>query len=129
MKARTQGAEAREVADRFFFETVVRVHHAGEGAPYTGLKPAGLDVGPVIPLAERAIATGDPGALTAFLSEAVDAEVKAKLAEVMNLKQHGREGVNEARQYVSAMLGLQVWAHKLYGAMHAAADEPGHRHG
>ena len=60
VKARTQGAEAREVADRFFFETVVHVHRAGEGAAYTGLKPAGLDVGPVIPLAERAIATGDP---------------------------------------------------------------------
>jgi Family of unknown function (DUF6448) len=32
---------AREVADLYFFETVVRVHRAGEGAPYTGLKPAG----------------------------------------------------------------------------------------
>ena len=46
------------------------------------------------------------------------------MAEVINLKQHGREGVNEARQYVSAMLGLQVWAHKLYGAMHAARTSP-----
>jgi Family of unknown function (DUF6448) len=124
VKARAQGADAREVADRFFLETVVRVHRAGEGAPYTGLKPAGLDVGPVIPLAERAIATGDAAALAAFFSEAVDAEVKARLAEVMDLKEHGREGVPEARRYVSAMLGLQVWAHKLHGAIHAAAHEP-----
>jgi Family of unknown function (DUF6448) len=29
---------AREVADLYFFETVVRVHRAGEGAPYTGLR-------------------------------------------------------------------------------------------
>ena len=49
MKARAMGAEARDVADRWFFETAVRVHRAGEGAPFTGLKPAGLDVGPVIP--------------------------------------------------------------------------------
>jgi hypothetical protein len=54
-RAWAAGGEAAEVADRWFFETVVRVHRAGEGAPYTGLKPAGLDVGPVIPVAEHAI--------------------------------------------------------------------------
>src|SRR3989304_2819930 len=54
---------AREVADLHFFETVVRVHRTGEGAPYTGLKPAGLDVGPAIPAAERAIETGEGGGL------------------------------------------------------------------
>ena len=56
---RQDGALTREVADLYFFETVARVHRAGEGAPYTGLKPAGLDVGPVIPLAEKAIETGN----------------------------------------------------------------------
>jgi hypothetical protein len=49
MGVRDQGNAVREVADLHFFETVVRVHRAGEGAPYTGLKPAGLDHGPVIP--------------------------------------------------------------------------------
>lgn len=58
LKARALGGEAQEVADRWFFETAVRVHRAGEGAPFTGLKPAGLDVGVVIPAAERALATG-----------------------------------------------------------------------
>ena len=60
LKARDLGPEARETADRLFFETVVRIHRAGEGAPYTGLKPAGLDVGPVIPLAEQAVAKHSP---------------------------------------------------------------------
>jgi Family of unknown function (DUF6448) len=50
---------SREVADRYFFETVVRVHRAAEGASFTGLKPAGLDVGPIIPVAERAIESDD----------------------------------------------------------------------
>jgi hypothetical protein len=130
VKARTQGAEAREVADRFFFETVVRVHRAGEGAPFTGLKPAGLDVGPVIPLAERAIDAGDAAALADFLAGAVREEVAARFAEVVDAKAHAGEGVVPARRYVSAMLGLQVWSHKLYGAVHAAAhEEAGHGHG
>jgi hypothetical protein len=45
INARLQSSEAREVADRHSFETVVRIHRAGEGAPFTGLKPAGLGHG------------------------------------------------------------------------------------
>src|SRR5512145_18046 len=45
---RALGSEARALADRFFFETLVRVHREGEGAPYTGLKPAGTAVDPGI---------------------------------------------------------------------------------
>ena len=66
MPVRALSSAAREVADRLFFETVVRIHRAGEGAPYTGLKPAGLSVGPVIPLAERAVETGSPDEVAAF---------------------------------------------------------------
>jgi hypothetical protein len=130
VKARPQGAEASELAELFFFETVVRLHRAGEGAPFTGLKPAGLDVGPVIPLAERAIDSGDPSALADFLAEAVRAEVAARFAALVELKARADEGVEAARAHVSAMLGLQVWAHKLHGAIHAHAHEGterGHR--
>jgi hypothetical protein len=41
---RAMGEQAQAVADRHFFETVVGIHRAGEGAPYTGLKPAGTPV-------------------------------------------------------------------------------------
>jgi hypothetical protein len=116
--------QAREIADRWFFETVVRVHRAGEGAPYTGLKPAGLDVGPVIPAAERAIENGSPDALLQVLGDILHEEVKRRLDRVMELQAH-QETVAKAREYVEAMLGLEAWAHKLYVAMHAAAHETG----
>jgi hypothetical protein len=67
--------DAREVADLYFFETVVRVHRRGEGAPYTGLKPAGLDVGPVIPVTERAIETGSADELIALLTDVLQHEI------------------------------------------------------
>ena len=53
--ARTQSDASGAVADRYFMETVVRLHRAGEAAPYTGLQPAGTDYGPAIPAAERAL--------------------------------------------------------------------------
>jgi len=41
MAVRGASAEARDLADLYFFETLVRLHRQGEGEPYTGLKPAG----------------------------------------------------------------------------------------
>ncbi len=122
-EARNCGAAAREVADRWFCETAVRLHRAGEGAPFTGLKPAGLDVGPVIPVAERAIDEGDPEPLVELLCAAVREEVEHRLQEVGSLGAHAADGVEAGRDYVSASLGLQVWAHGLALAAHARPHE------
>jgi len=120
VKARALGPEAQEVADRWFFETVVRVHRAGEGAPFTGLKPAGLDVGPVIPAAERALENGSTDDLVSLLCESVRDQVEQRHAHAMELKGHASESVPAARAYVEAMLGLQVWAHALHRQVMAA---------
>jgi Family of unknown function (DUF6448) len=124
VKVRALGAEAQEVADRWFFETVVRVHRAGEGAPFTGLKPAGLDVGPVIPAAERALDIANAEGLVDVLCRTVKDQVEHRHAHAMALKTHAADGVPEARAYVDAMLGLQVWAHGLY--KQAMADPHAH---
>jgi len=122
-KARLQGAEARDVADQYFFETAVRVHRAGEGAPFTGLKPAGIDVGPVIPLAEEAIADDDPTKLADFLATAVRDEVLRRFAEMASARPALDATVAQVREYVERMLGLEVWSHKLYQRVNAPAHE------
>jgi hypothetical protein len=66
-RIRSVSAETRHVADRLFFETTVRLHRKGEGEPFTGLKPAGSDVGPVIPEADRALASGSLARLEEML--------------------------------------------------------------
>jgi len=60
LRARKAGKDAKDVADDWFFENTIRLHRAGEGAPYTGMKPAGLSEGPVVLRTEKAIETGDP---------------------------------------------------------------------
>ena len=124
VKVRALGDEAREVADRWFFETVVRVHRAGEGAAFTGLKPAGLDVGPAIPAAERALATGSAAELTDVLCGELRHQVEHRLARAMALQDLAPTGVPGARSYVQAMLGLQVWAH----AVHRQVTADPHQH-
>lgn len=128
VEARLQGGGARELADLWFCETVVRLHRAGEGAPYTGLKPAGLDVGPVIPVAERAIQDEDPGPLVDLLTGIVREEAIRRFEEMMARKAEADRDGEGARAYVSAMLGLQVWAHSLAERAHATPHGDGHDH-
>lgn len=126
----TNGSQAREIADLYFFETVVRIHRAGEGAPYTGLKPAGLDVGPVIPVAEEAIESGKHDDLLGILTDALHGEVTRRFERVKKLGTEAAVGLDENREYVQAMLGLQVWSNRVYHTIkaeaHAGEEE---RHG
>lgn len=124
LKARAMGGEAADVADRWFFETAVRVHRAGEGAPYTGLKPAGLDVGPVIPAAERAVAEDTPDELAELLCATVRQQVAQRLARASACRPAAQASVAERREYVEAALGVQVWSHGVYLQLLAAP----HRH-
>jgi hypothetical protein len=137
MPVRALGEEARETAELHFFETVVRLHRAGEGASYTGLKPAGLSVGPVIPLAERAIETGSANELADFLGEVLRDELRQRLRTVQELTRERDHSVSDSRRYVEAMLGFEVYSQHLYEAMlarhhHEGADradeKAGHAH-
>lgn len=129
---RALGAQARETADLLFYETVVRIHRAGEGAPYTGLKPAGLSVGPVIPLAERAIQDDSTDRLADFMCRALREELDHRLRLVHELAGQRDRSIEDARRYVEAMLGFEVYSHHLYESMRSAdhheADEHEHEH-
>ena len=77
---RDLSSAARELADRYFFETLVRIHRAGEGAPYTGPKPAGRDLGPAIPAADKAIEAGSIDAVEKLLTDRVRDGLRERFA-------------------------------------------------
>lgn len=125
------GPAAKELAAEWFFENVVRIHRAGEGAPYTGLRPAGLGHGPVVPVAEHAIEAGSPAELIHLLTGMVEEEITARFDQVAHLKAHAGGDVETRRRYVDALLGFEVWSHSLYQALHASphqAHDPEHVH-
>ena len=112
--ARSQSRDSQDVADRWFFETAVRLHRRGEGAPYEGLKPAGLDVGPVIPLAEQAGVQGRSDDLAALLAGEVKTQMEMRVRHIGELARARDGSVKRERDYVEALLGLQVYSHHLY---------------
>ena len=79
--------------------------------------------GPVVRAARDALESHDVDIVLPFVHEAGEREVAMRLADVRDAKVHAREGVAAARRYVSAMLGLQVWSHKLFAAVRAPAHE------
>jgi hypothetical protein len=111
---RGKGENEKELADRFFFETLVRVHRAAEGAPFTGLKPAGLNMGPAIPAADKALETGDPNPLLALIEEKVHEGVHTYYMAAMEKKKHAGESVEAGRAYVQAYVPFLHFVERLY---------------
>ena len=125
MAARASGPAAKAVADRYFVETAVRLHRAGEGAPYTGLQPAGMNFGPAIPAAERALETGDAKALEALLAEEVRHAIRERLAEATAKQSASKEPqthaeVAAARERVSAEFAFIGFAEGILRATEGA---------
>lgn len=131
LTVRARGAEARHLADRYFQEAVVRLHRQGENAPYTGLKPAGLDFGPVIPAAEKALESGRAEALVILLTESARQQVAERLQhslEVRDLPRDpaGHDEVAAARERVEVELGFVLYAEGLHQAL---MGQSGHAEG
>jgi hypothetical protein len=95
------GNDARDLADRFFFETLVRIHRAGEGEAFTGLKPAG-EVDPGIDAADRALQAGTADELVRHMSDAVSDGIRTRFAATMERRKHAEENVEAGRAYVQA---------------------------
>ncbi len=115
LAVRKLSADAREVADLHFFETLVRVHRAGEAAPYTGVKPAGRDLGPVIPAADKAIAEGSVDALLKLLPEAGRAEARKLFDAALAKRDFNLDDVAAGRQYVAAYVSFMHGVERLHG--------------
>lgn len=118
------GPEARELAHEWFFENVVRIHRAGEGAPYTGLKPAGRDLGPAIPAADKALASGDVAPLVTLLTAATGDGLREQFEKVNALKGYDPKDLGAGRKYVAAYVTYIHYAERLY----AATAHPTHGH-
>jgi len=126
LTARKQGKEAKELADRYFFETLVRIHRAGEGAPYTGLKSEPVE--PIIQAADKAIDTGSADHLVKHMTESVAAGIRERFDRVRETKKHSDESILKGREFIEAYVAFTHYVERLAadagGAMHHGAAEP-----
>jgi hypothetical protein len=71
LAVRGKGPEAQALADQYFFENLVRIHRVGEGAPYTGILPAGTPIEPAIALADQVLESGNADKLVKAITHHV----------------------------------------------------------
>jgi hypothetical protein len=123
LAVRKLNAEARELADLYFFETLVRIHRTGEGAPYTGLKPAGRDLGPAIPAADKAIETGVVEPLVKLITSESANGIRERFQKVTAAKKFNAEDVSAGREYVKAYFEFVHYVEGLHEAVQGGGDE------
>lgn len=133
MAVRSGGKDAKALADRYFFETLVRVHRAGEGAPYTGLKPADTQIEPGIAEAEHALEMHSTAELKQRLTSALDRQIEQTYQRVHKAKDFAPTDVEAGRRFVEAYVQYIHYVERLHQAIissghgHAAPEAP-HQH-
>lgn len=116
LAVRKLNPEAKELADMYFFENLVRIHRAGEGAPYTGLKPAGRDLGPAIPAGDKAIAEGKVEPLLKLLTNAIHEGLHEQFRKAIAKKNFDKNDVAAGREYIEAYVSYIHYVERLYEA-------------
>jgi hypothetical protein len=126
LSVRKQGKEAEELADRYFFETLVRLHRAGEGAPYTGLKAAGA-VEPAVAAADRALESGSADSLVAMVNDAAAKGIRERFEHTTEAKKRSDESIEAGREFVEAYVEFTHYVERLHKdalATSGHAEEP-----
>jgi hypothetical protein len=124
LAVRRLGTEAQALADRYFFETLVRIHREGEGASFTGLKPAG-HVEPAIAAAGHALEGGSVDPLVNLVVRDAERALREAFARATAARRLADVSVERGREAVAAYVAYVHLTERLLGA---AKPSPDHEH-
>jgi hypothetical protein len=130
LQVRMKGQDARELADMYFFETLVRLHRAGEGEPYTGLKPSGTPIEPPVLAADNALEIGDMQELSKLLTTTIEEGLVIRFKRALVAKNEANKNVEAGRKFVEAYVEFVHYTEHLHQAAenNAHHDESGEKH-
>lgn len=102
MKVRNLSPEAKTLSEKYFFETIVRIHRAAEGVAFTGVKPEGTPIDERVMAADKSIETSDLAPLKSLVAEKDLPELTERFNKVMSLKNFDVNNVEAGREYIEA---------------------------
>jgi len=123
VKVRAKGPEEKELADQYFIETLVRVHRAGEGAPYTGIKDAPVE--PIVAMADKALADGSADDMIGKISGHMGQAIREKFDRALETMKKKDTSVEAGREFVEAYV---TYMHYVEGVHDAIVSKGGHHH-
>ena len=124
LTVRLQGEPAKTLSEKYFFESLVRIHRAGEGAPYTGLKQAG-QVEPIVAASDKALYHKNVDELVNKITQHIDHEIRQRFKTALENKKHVDHSVEAGRAYVRAYVEFTHYVEGLHKALAGTA----HGHG
>lgn len=122
VSVRAKGLEAKELADQYFLETLVRLHRAGEGAPYTGIKDEPIE--PIVAMADKALSVGSVDEMIKKMSGHMAAAIKEKFTKAVDAQKNKDKNIEAGREFVEAYV---MYVHYVEG-IHAAIMSAGAHH-
>ncbi len=120
---RTNGPEAQELADQYFLETLIRLHRAGEGAPYSGIKDEPVE--PIVAMADRALANGSVDEMAAKMSGHMALKITEQFDRAVEAAKSKDTSVEAGREYVEAYVTYMHYVEGIHAAIMSAG---GHHH-
>lgn len=125
IEVRKFGGQARDLADMYFLETLVRIHRAGEGEPYTGLKPFTV-VDPAVALADKALDTGSVDKLVDTLGQAMARGIHERFQHALESQKHADENVAAGREFVEDYVVFTHYVEGLHDKIKGGTEHEGH---
>lgn len=120
---RVLGPEAKKLADHYFLETLVRVHRAGEGAPYTGIKDEPVE--PIVAMADKTLAEGSAAEMIEKMNAHMAQAVNEKFSKALSAMKKKDRSVDAGREFVEAYV---TYMHYVEGIHDAIMSTGGHQH-
>jgi hypothetical protein len=102
MKVRDLSPEAKALSEKYFFETIVRIHRAGEGVAFRGVKPEGTLIDERVLAADKSIESGNLHPLERLVQKKDLPELTKRFNKVMSLKNFDVNNVEAGREYIEA---------------------------
>jgi hypothetical protein len=117
---RGKGKEAMELADQYFLETLVRVHRAGEGAPYSGIKDEAVE--PIVALSDKALANGSAEEMIGMISNHMAEAIRTKFQHALETKKNKDKSVEAGREFVEAYVTYMHYVESVHTAIAASGS-------
>jgi hypothetical protein len=112
---RDKGPEAMELADRYLIETLVRLHRAGEGAPFTGIKDEPVE--PIVAMADQALANGSAGEMIKSISVHMAEAIQEKFNKALEARKNKDKSVEAGREFVKAYITYMHYVESIHAAI------------
>ena len=118
--------EVYEIVEKHFFETLVRLHRETEGAPYTGLKPAGTTK-QIIQMTDKALKENNVDDFLLKLNNHIDKVVREKYEKVSKLDKVKDNSVEAGREFVAAYVDYTHTVEAIHDIIeHGGGTHAGH---